>query len=1068
MKRIVLFTIALAAIAFVSCEKETVLTIDLTDLSYTDAGGSQTITLIANKPWSISASQSWCKVSPTGGEEASGSRISITCDANTTYDARSCTVTITCAEMMKTISISQAQNNGLMLSQTTYEITKAAQQLSIQVQANVKFSVDVDNGCKDWVKYNTTKGLTTSTVVLDIAENKTYDSREGKVTIKQDGGSLLSTVTIKQSQLDGLFLTTSEYSLSNEKHTLTVEVSTNVEFDVKSEADWVKYVQTKGLGTKQIVLEVAENDSYDRRETTVNVKQKDGDLSGTITIKQDERLGLLLSQTEFDLNKDAQSIDVEVKSNVDYDIVIPSECKDWVKLTKTKSLDTKNCTFSISKNETYDVREGSITFKQKNGALSGTVSIRQAQTDAIIAEHENYSLSYEEQQLSINISSNVEYEVIIDEECTGWINRISTKGLKEETIIFHVAENEGEERSGKITFKGETIQATVLVKQQSGIVVFEDNLFEAYCVTNFDKNKDGKVSLKEALDVEGIDVYCGNMESLKGIESFINLKRLRCGWNNLTSLDVSHNTELTYLGCDNNKLTKLDVSNNTALQELACFSNQLTKLDVSKNLLLTHFTCGWNQLTSIDVSHNTALVEFGCDANPLKSLDVSNNTALTSLACYRDGLTELDLSQNNKLQVLVCFSNQLKSLELSHNPELTHLECNDNKLTSLDVSYNIYLNTLKCEDNPFLKEIWLRKGQTISTFSYDKSVATIKYKYYSENYGDLAKLITPMLGTAAADTITTMIVLGRIASEDFAVLNKLPKLQYLDISGTTLMDNKVPEQAFLNNNELTSIILPKEVETIGARAFMNCISLKMFDLPSSLSLIDTCAFYGCSEMKGELKLPESLIQINEAAFASCSGLSGNLIIPENLQIIGHRVFKGCTGFNGKLVFPTKKRLKIGDNAFSGCSNFKGDLIIPSNVHLGSYCFEYAGITGSLYVHEGGWGWYCFYDFYVGENLIICDDVINMGCAYRFVTVMGYTYIGKGVVSLLLQCLSPNDCKVFYIAAVTPPACESDAIDLSGKYLGVPKGCVEVYKATPQWNRAATIEEADFSKLKLEP
>ena len=748
MKRITTVLMLAMLVIIASCEKETVLTIDLTDLSYTDAGGSQTITLIANKPWSISASQSWCKVSPSGGEDAAGSRISISCDANTTYDARSCTVTITCAEMMKTISISQATNNGLMLSQTSYEVTKAAQQLNIQVQANVKFSVDVDNGCKDWVKYNTTKGLTTSTVVLDIAENKTYDSREGKVTIKQDGGTLLSTVTIKQSQLDGLFLTTSEYILSNEKHTLTVEVSTNVEFDVKSEADWVKYVQTKGLGTKQIVLEVAENDTYDRRETTVNVKQKDGDLSGTITIKQDERLGLLLSQTEFDLNNDAQSIDVEVKSNVDYDIVIPSECKDWVKLTKTKSLDTKNCTFSISKNETYDVREGSITFKQKNGALSGTVSIRQAQTDAIIAEHENYSLSYEEQQLSINISSNVEYEVIIDEECTGWINRISTKGLKEESIVFHVAENEGEERSGKITFKGATIQATVLIKQQSGIVVFEDDLFEAYCVTNFDKNKDGKVSLKEALDVEGIDVYCGNMESLKGIECFINLKRLRCGWNNLTSLDVSHNTELTYLGCDNNKLTSLDVSNNTALQELACFSNQLTRLDVSKNLLLTHFTCGWNQLTSIDVSHNTALVEFGCDANPLKSIDVSHNTALISLACYRNGLTKLDVSHNMALQELVCFSNELTKLDVSHNSKLTRLECNDNRLARLDVGNNNALKTLKCNNNlldildvsdngalsyldctnnPFLTQIWLVKGHSITEFHYDTNVATIYY-----------------------------------------------------------------------------------------------------------------------------------------------------------------------------------------------------------------------------------------------------------------------------------------------------------------------------------------------------
>ena len=40
--------------------------------------------------------------------------------------------------------------------------------------------------------------------------------------------------------------------------------------------------------------------------------------------------------------------------------------------------------------------------------------------------------------------------------------------------------------------------------------------------------------------------------------------------NQLTSLDVSNNTALTYLDCGNNQLTSLDVSNNTALEYLYC------------------------------------------------------------------------------------------------------------------------------------------------------------------------------------------------------------------------------------------------------------------------------------------------------------------------------------------------------------------------------------------------------------------------------------------------------------------------------------------------------------------
>ena len=58
---------------------------------------------------------------------------------------------------------------------------------------------------------------------------------------------------------------------------------------------------------------------------------------------------------------------------------------------------------------------------------------------------------------------------------------------------------------------------------------------------------------------------------------------LSCFNNQLTSLDVSKNTNLGTLSCSHNQLTSLDVSKNTNLGTLYCFNNQLTELDVSKN-----------------------------------------------------------------------------------------------------------------------------------------------------------------------------------------------------------------------------------------------------------------------------------------------------------------------------------------------------------------------------------------------------------------------------------------------------------------------------------------------------
>lgn len=124
--------------------------------------------------------------------------------------------------------------------------------------------------------------------------------------------------------------------------------------------------------------------------------------------------------------------------------------------------------------------------------------------------------------------------------------------------------------------------------------------------------------------------------------------------NIFSSLDVSKNKALTYLGCGNcTGLTSLDVSKNTALTYLDCHEcTGLTSLDVSKNTALTELYCNnCPELTSLDVSKNTAMTLLDCnDCTGLTSLDVSKNTALTYLNCGGcTGLMLLDIQNTSAL-----------------------------------------------------------------------------------------------------------------------------------------------------------------------------------------------------------------------------------------------------------------------------------------------------------------------------------------------------------------------------------------------------------------------------------
>ena len=85
------------------------------------------------------------------------------------------------------------------------------------------------------------------------------------------------------------------------------------------------------------------------------------------------------------------------------------------------------------------------------------------------------------------------------------------------------------------------------------IVEFKDANFKAYILENFDLDKDGSLSLSEALKIKKIDCSDKQIFSLSGIETFENLEFLDCSNNQIGELELSKNKKLEKLICTNNK-----------------------------------------------------------------------------------------------------------------------------------------------------------------------------------------------------------------------------------------------------------------------------------------------------------------------------------------------------------------------------------------------------------------------------------------------------------------------------------------------------------------------------------
>ena len=220
------------------------------------------------------------------------------------------------------------------------------------------------------------------------------------------------------------------------------------------------------------------------------------------------------------------------------------------------------------------------------------------------------------------------------------------------------------------------------------LIVIPDSNFEQLLIDqgiDSDGILNGMVLETDISAVIYLPLSDSNISDLSGIENFVNLKKLDCFNNQLTSLDVSQNKALIELNCRYNQLTSLDVSQNTGLTSLLCAGNELTSLDVNQNTALETLGCTMNRISSLNVSQNTALTLLYCSENKLTNLDVSQNIKLIELFFWNNKLTSLDVSLNTALTELYCFENQIKNLDLSKNTALTTISCGNNELMSLNV-----------------------------------------------------------------------------------------------------------------------------------------------------------------------------------------------------------------------------------------------------------------------------------------------------------------------------------------------------------------------------------------------
>jgi len=362
----------------------------------------------------------------------------------------------------------------LSVSVNSINFTDREGDFIINITSNTTWRVMGGDG---WCIGIPASGSGNGTVRVTAVANTTYSGRSTELIVT--AATLSSTVSINQAQKDALILTQKIFNLPSTAGSVAAELKSNISYDITIPADapWVTKVKSKALVTSQHEFAVAANDGYDSRSTKIIFKDKNSSLSDTLTINQAQKDALILTQKRFNVPSSSSTVSVELRSNISYTVLLPPAVS-WVTKVNTKALTTYNHQFAISANETYDSRSVKIIFKDNNSTLSDTLTIVQAQRDAIIfSPLKSFVVQKGGGTINYTLQSNIQYNVTLSAGVS-WISEIKTKGLVSNSHSFAVAANSTNIiREGSVIFtSADNVFRDTLRIRQSG--------FEGYYVYN--------------------------------------------------------------------------------------------------------------------------------------------------------------------------------------------------------------------------------------------------------------------------------------------------------------------------------------------------------------------------------------------------------------------------------------------------------------------------------------------------------------------------------------------------------------------------------------------------------
>ncbi len=203
-------------------------------------------------------------------------------------------------------------------------------------------------------------------------------------------------------------------------------------------------------------------------------------------------------------------------------------------------------------------------------------------------------------------------------------------------------------------------------------------------------------------------------------------------------------------------------------------------------------------------------------------------------------------------------------------------------------------------------------AKAIKTFILDLEVLDVgerdadeDYTYFSDSkgiiYRKVSKTEAAVCGIEGTKVITSLSIPATVKT-----------------GGKTYKVTRIDANAFMNNNNLKSVTIGKNVKVIRSNAFSGCSALSKVRFGSSVENIGDEAFKNCISLKN-FTLPSKLKKIYDEAFMDCDSIT-SVTIPAKVIYIGEKAFYGCNKLKNITIKAENLTAdQLGRNAFGEIS-----------------------------------------------------------------------------------------------------------------------------------------------------